>query len=122
MLHLVYLPISIPISFWGSFSSMNNIFIIQKDYVEMGPRHTVDCFKALDIITVPCLYIYTLMLNALNNLNIFQTNSSVHCMKYSKLQNKLHIPSERLSSILRGVYYSSVKIFNQPAQYAVTLK
>jgi hypothetical protein len=96
-----------------------NIFIIQKRVIgimlRMGPRHT--CW-ALDIITVPCLYIYTVMLNAHNNLNIFQTNSSVHGMN-TRQQNKLHIPSERLSSILRGVYYSSVEIFNQLPQYVV---
>jgi len=30
--------------------------------------------------TVPCLYIYALMLFAVKNLNIYLTNSSVHGM------------------------------------------
>jgi hypothetical protein len=81
------MPISIPIRFWGSFSSMNNIFIIQNRVIRImlrwGQGTRVDGLKALDIITIPCLYTYTLMLNALNNFNIFQTNSSVHCMKYT---------------------------------------
>jgi hypothetical protein len=58
-----------------------------------------------------------LMLFAVNNLNIFQTNYSVHAMNTSQ-QNILHIPSVRLST-QRGVYYSSVKIFNQLPQYVV---
>ena len=34
----------------------------------------------------------------------------------TRQQNKLHIPSVRLSSIQRGVYCSSVKIFDQLPQ------
>jgi hypothetical protein len=34
----------------------------------------------------------------------------------TRQQNKQHIPSVRLSSIKRGVYYSSVKIFNRIPQ------
>jgi hypothetical protein len=55
------------------------------------------------------------MLFAVNNLNIYQTNSSDHGM-YTRQQIKLHISSVRLSSIQRDVYYSSVKIFNQLTQ------
>jgi hypothetical protein len=38
------------------------------------------------------------------------------CSKGKRQQNKLHIPSVRLSLIHRGVYYSSVKTFNQLPQ------
>ena len=55
------------------------------------------------------------MLFAVNTLNIYQTDSCVHGM-YTRQQNKLHIPSVRLSSIQRGVYYSSVKTFNHLPQ------
>jgi len=55
------------------------------------------------------------MLFAVKNLNIYQTNSSVHGMN-TRQQNKLHIPSVRLSSIQRDVCCSSVKIFNQLLQ------
>jgi len=51
------------------------------------------------------------MVSAIKNLNIYQTNSSVHGMN-TRQQNKLHIPFVRLSSIQRGVCYSCVKIFN----------
>jgi hypothetical protein len=45
----------------------------------MAEGTATGCFKALDIITVYCLYVYTLMLNAVNNFNICQTNCSVRC-------------------------------------------
>jgi len=88
-------------NFLGSSSSMRNVFIIQKRAIRimlrLGPRSSCrKGFKNLDILTVPCLYIYALILFAIKNLNIYQTNSSVHGMN-TRQQNKLHIPSVRLS-------------------------
>jgi hypothetical protein len=71
----------------------------------------VEGFIHLDILTVPCLYTDALML-VVKNLNIYQTKPSVHSIQ-TRQQNKLHIPSVLLSSIWRGVYHSSIKIFNQ---------
>jgi len=109
--------ISYGIIFWGSSSSMRNVSIIQKWAVRiMGPQSSYrKGFKKLDILTVPWLYIYALTLFAVKNLNIYQSNFSVHCVN-TRQQNKLHIPLVRLSSIQRGVYYSSVKIFSQLPQ------
>jgi hypothetical protein len=51
------------------------------------------------------------MLFAVKNLNIYHTNSSDHGMN-TRQQNKLHITSVRLLSVLRGVYYKvAPKIF-----------
>ena len=55
------------------------------------------------------------MLFAVKNPYIYQTNMSVHGMN-TRQQNKLHITLVRLSSMQRGIYYSSVKIFNQLPQ------
>ena len=87
-----------------------------QDYAETGPNCSCrECLKKFDILTVPCLYIYALMLFAVKNLNIYQTSTSVHSMN-TRQQNKLHIPQVRLFSIQRDVYSSSVKIFNQLPQ------
>jgi hypothetical protein len=84
--------------------------------LRLGPRSSGrEGFKKLDICTVPCLYIFALMLFAVKNLNVYQTNSSVQGMN-TRQQNKLHIPSVRLS-IQRDVYCSSVTIFNQLPQH-----
>ena len=55
------------------------------------------------------------MLFSVKNINIYQTNFSVHGINTMQ-QNKAHIPSVRLSSIQKVVCYSSVKIFNQLPQ------
>jgi hypothetical protein len=108
------------IIFWGSSSSMRNTFIIQERalriMLRLGPRSSCrEGFKKLDILTVPCLYIYVLMLFVVKNPKIYQTNISVHG-RNSRQQDKLHVPSVRSSTIQRGVYYSSVKIFNHLPQ------
>ena len=84
--------------------------------LRLGPRSSSrEGLKKLDILTVSCLCVYILMLFALKNLNIYQTNTSVHGMN-TRQQNKQHILSVRPFSIQRGVYYSSVTIFNQLPQ------
>ena len=115
-----YSQISYRIIFWGSSSSVRNVFIIQKRAIRvmltLGPRSSCrEGLKKLDILTFPCLYIYALMTFAVTNLNIYQTNSSVYGMN-KRQQNKLHILSVTLPSIQRGDYYSFVKIFNQLPQ------
>ena len=108
------------IIFWGSYSSMGNIFIIQKRAIRimLGLGRRSSCrggFKQFDKLTVLSLYIYALMLFAVKNLNIYQTISFVHGTN-ARQQNKVHITSVRFSSIQIDVYYSSIKIFNQLPQ------
>jgi len=60
------------------------------------------------------MYMYVYMYNSVAEFMSYMhaANSSVHDMN-TRQQNKLHIPSVRLSSIQRGVCCSSVTIFNQ---------
>jgi hypothetical protein len=77
--------------------------------LRLGPRSSSrEGFKKLDILTVPSLYIYALMLFVVKNPNIYQTNSSVHGRNTGQ-QNKLHVPSLRFSSIQRGVFTPLLK-------------
>jgi hypothetical protein len=100
--------------------SIRNVLIIQKRAIRimlrLVPRSSCrEGLKKLDLLTVPCLYIYAWVLVAVKNLNTYQPNSSVHGTN-TKQQNKLHTPSVRLSAIQIDVYYSSVKMFNQLPQ------
>jgi hypothetical protein len=52
----------------------------------------------LDILQVPCLHIYAMMLSAVKCSHVCQTNTSLHGTHTSQ-QNKLHIPVVGLSSI-----------------------
>jgi hypothetical protein len=93
-------------------NSKKSIWIMLK----LDPRSSCrEGFENWDILTVPCLYIYVLMWFAVKNPHICQNNTSVRG-KNTRRQNKLHIPSVRLSPIQRGHYYTSVKIFNKLPQ------
>jgi hypothetical protein len=49
--------------------------------LRLGPRSPCrEGFKKLDKLTVPCLNIYALMLFAVKNPHIYQTNICVHGM------------------------------------------
>jgi hypothetical protein len=104
----IFLQISYGTILCGLFSAMRNVFIIQQTAIRivlrMGPSSCREGFKELNILTVPCLYIHALMLFAVKNLHIYQTNSSVHRMNISQ-QNKLRIPLIRLSSIERCLLF-----------------
>jgi len=94
LLHMAYFAhfsshMSYGIVFWGSSSSMRNVFLIHKREIRimlrLGPKTSYrEGFKKLDILTVPCVYIYALMLFAVKNINTYQTNSSVHGMNSRK--------------------------------------
>jgi hypothetical protein len=74
MLHMVYFAyfyshISYGKIFWGSSLSMRNAFMIQKRAIRiilrLGPRSSFrEEFQKVNTLTVPCLYIYALLLFA----------------------------------------------------------
>ena len=57
-------------------------------------------FKKLEILIILSLYIYPLMLFAVDNLHYFQTNSSVRDIN-TTYNNQLHVPSVTLSAMQR---------------------
>lgn len=78
----------------------------------IGPRSSCrNWFKKRNILTVPSLHIFSLMMFAVNNSDNFQANSSIHCIN-TKYKSQLHISLVKYYSIQHGVTYSSIKIFN----------
>jgi len=67
--------------------------------------------KKLDILPVPCAYIFSLMMFTVNNLDSFQANSAVHLMN-TRTKHHLRRPAVNLSCIHKGVFHYSIKIFN----------
>jgi hypothetical protein len=65
----------------------------------------------MGILTVPCLFIYAMVTFVIRNHNIYQTNNDIHHICTRQFE-KLHVSSARLSSIQRGVLYSSITIYN----------
>jgi hypothetical protein len=78
----------------------------------VGPTHPCgELFKELSILPIPCVYIFSLMMFVIINLDNFQPNNSIHGVN-TRNKECLHKPFTHLSSFQKGVYYSGVKLFN----------
>jgi hypothetical protein len=89
------------IIFWGSSSTKRSVFGVQKRAIRimlrLGPRSSCrEVFKKLGILTVPCLYMYAMMLFVVKYPNMYQTNNLIHNLK-TRQEDKLHVSSVRLS-------------------------
>jgi hypothetical protein len=102
--------------FGGNSATVDKVVKLQKRIgrIMAGVRsrcsHT-GLFKRLDILPVPCQYIFSLMTSVVDNLGSFQTNSIVHGLNESN-KTQLHRPVANLSCFQKGVSYAAVKIFN----------
>lgn len=80
-----------------------------------------EAFKKLDILTVPSIYIYAMVMFVVGNSDIYQTNYILHGIN-TRQKNKLHIPSVKLSHVQKGVFYLSIKVSNALSSNIVDLQ
>jgi hypothetical protein len=71
------------IIFWDNSLNSKIIFTLQKRTVRIiaGVKPRTSCrnlFMRLEILPLPCEYIFTLMNLLVNNQKLFQTNSAIH--------------------------------------------
>ena len=72
-------------------------------------------FKQLEILPVPFQYILSLMNFIINNLEIFQTNSSLHNSN-TRNKHRIHKPNANPSCFQKSTFYAGIKIFNSLPQ------
>lgn len=75
-------------------------------------RSSRDGFKKLDILTVPSLHIFSLIMFVVINPDHFKSNSYLQGI-YTRQNSTTFTISKKFSSIQMGVTYSSIKIFNK---------
>jgi len=78
--------INYDIMFWGSLTTMCNVFLIQKRIIRirLGLVPMSSCqgmFKKLDIQTVPSLFIFAVIIFVVRKPDHFKTISSVHSIQ-----------------------------------------
>jgi hypothetical protein len=100
----------------GNSSNSTRVFTLQKKIIRImaGAKPRNSCrslFKKLDILPLPCEYIFSLMNFTVNNLELFQTNSTVHSVN-TRNKNHLHRPIANHSCFQKGAHYVGIKIFN----------
>jgi hypothetical protein len=108
--------ISYGIIFWGNSLTVHNIFLIQKRILRimlgLGPRCSCSSqFVKLNILQVPSLYIFLLIMSVHNNLDNFKTDSLIRNFN-TRSKNQLHPPTVHLASIQKSVTYFALHIFN----------
>jgi len=79
------------------------------------------CWEKVEILPVPCAYIFSLMMFTVNNLDNFWTNSLVHRM-YTRAKHQLHRHSMKFSCTQKDLFYSRCKKFNSLPLYILKLK
>jgi hypothetical protein len=104
------------IIFWGNSSDSKKVFIFQKKIVRfmIGIKSHNSCrdlFKRLEIFTVPCEYIFSLINFVTNNGQHFRTNANVHSVN-TRRKHYLHKPTANLSCFQKSAYYARIKMFN----------
>jgi hypothetical protein len=89
------------IIFWGDSVESKRIFQQQKRIIRImkGSTSRISCetfFQKLEILTLPSLYILSLMRFFSTNLEIYKFNTSVHNIN-NRCKLKLHKPTMRLT-------------------------
>jgi hypothetical protein len=90
--------------------AMKSICTAQKRAIRvmlrLSPRSSCkEGFKKMDILTVPCLYMYAMTMFVNRNCNIYEINNVIH-QKFTRQFKMLYVSSVTLSLIQRGVFYS----------------
>jgi hypothetical protein len=77
--------------------------------------------RIVEILPVPCQYIFSLVNFFVNNQENFQTNPSVRSIS---IRNKHHLygPITNLSCFQKSAFYSSIRIFNSLSHSVTNLK
>jgi hypothetical protein len=109
------------IIFWCNSSYAKKMFILQKKIIRIitNTRPRNSCKKVLKNMEKLTLYsqcIYSLILYAINNKHLFNTNNEVHNHK-TRCNNDLHHPASNSSKFNKGASISGVKVFTHLPHY-----
>jgi hypothetical protein len=103
--------------FWGNSSHAERVFKLQKRVVRLikGCVYRDSCrehFRDMNILPLRSQYIYSLIIFAIKNRGIFNTNSD--CYEIDTRQNmNIHMYQVNLAKYGKGVYHTAVRIYNE---------
>lgn len=102
---------------WGRAADIESIFILQKRAVRAiyNLRHREslrELFKTINIMTVPCQFIYENIMYVRKNLHLFNKISDRHNFN-TRNKDKLHQPSFRLAKVRSSFMGYCVKCYNK---------
>ena len=108
------------ILFWGMSKNYKRVFILQKRAIRIlaNVSRTTSCkplFRALKIMTLPCMYIYEILLQFRMSLNNYKTNSMIH-LHDTRQKSDLFITGHNTKLFEKSTTYSGIHIYNRLAK------
>jgi hypothetical protein len=103
---------------WGNSSYAINVFYLQKSMIRIiaGIGNRTSCkqsFVVLKILTLPSLYIYSLLCFVVDNMGQYCFVSYIHNRNTRQALNpNLYQSPTHLSLYKKGSYYMGIKLFN----------
>lgn len=116
-----YSRIAYSILFWGSSSQSIKVFRMQKralrNIAGVNKNHScTNLFREYKLLTVPCIFIYEILLFVKCNYSSFLTNNFNHNYD-TRNSNALVIPQHNLSVYETNPVYVGIKFFNKLPNY-----
>lgn len=110
--------------FWGSSAHINKAFIVQKKILRCmaGISPLATCkplFKKFKILTLPCLYIFQLIMHIHTNRNHFTKNNEMHLYN-TRNCHMIHQPFARLNISQNDPTYIGIKCYNKVKFFETT--
>jgi hypothetical protein len=108
------------ILFWGISKNYTKIFVLQKRAMGIlaNVSRTISCkptFWALNIMTMPCMYIYEILLQFRMSLNNYKTNSMIH-LHNTRQKSDFFITGHNTKLFEKSTTYSGIHIYNRLAK------
>jgi hypothetical protein len=101
------------------FTLQNKIIRIMAD-AQCRTSHR-NLFKKIEILSVQCQHILSLMNFIVNNQENFQTNSSIHNIN-TRSKHHFHRQNSNLSCFQKSAFYAGLRIFNSLLRSLTILK
>jgi hypothetical protein len=113
---LIQSHINYGILFWGASVKIRDVFVWQKKAIRtmIGISNNKSCrghFKSLGILTVPCCYIFHVIIYTKKHLDNYETGAIRHGY-HTRNKNLLIKPNTRLQKIYRSHLVQGVKFYN----------
>ena len=102
---------------WGSSPHMATLFKMQKQFIRcmLHLEYRESCkphFESLDLLTLPCLYIYRLLCYCKKNMTLFTTNRDFAQSERTRGAYRLAVPRHALTIYEKGPYHMMIRTYN----------
>lgn len=113
----IYSRLRYGIIFWGSSSDFDSVFRSQKRVIRCMVKRSArtpckPLFQELNILPLPCLYIYEVVIFVHTHKNNFTTNGDINTGMRTRYDDSLRVPVHHTTMYEHGPHYRGIKAYN----------